>query len=67
MVEQFYYTIVIVFGICYNKNYALPRRRNSRRDLIDYQAESGTKVALEYAVKKKRNTINVFTRSDNNV
>ena len=38
--------------VYYDKNYTLPRRRNSKRDLTDYQPKSGTKIAYDYAVKK---------------
>lgn len=53
--------------VYYDENYAPPRRKNSRRDLTDYQPKSGTKVAYDYAVKKKCEIINLFTRSDTNV
>ncbi len=46
--------------VYYDENYAPPRRRNSRRDLTDYQPKSGTKVALEYAIKKGIYIKNVF-------
>ncbi len=46
--------------VYYDENYAPPRRRNSRRDLTDYQPKSGTRLAYDYAVKKKRQIINVF-------
>ena len=49
------------YCICYyDENYAPPKRRNSRRDLTDYQPKSGTAVAYEYAIKKKKEIINVF-------
>ena len=49
------------YCICYyDENYAPPRRRNSRRDLTDYQPKSGTKIAYEYALKKCALVINVF-------
>lgn len=38
--------------VYYDENYAPPRRRNSRRDLTDYQPKSGTKLAYDYAIKK---------------
>ena len=47
--------------IYYNENYLPPRRRNSRRDLTDYQPKSGTAVAYAYAVRKKKIIINVLT------
>lgn len=37
-----------------------PRHKNSRRDLFDYQPKSGTTVAYDYAVKKKKEIINVL-------
>lgn len=46
--------------IYYDKNYAPPRRKNSRKDLTDYQPKSGTKIAYDYAVKKKKEIINIF-------
>ena len=46
--------------VYYDENYAPPRRRNSRRDLTDYQPKSGTKVALDYAIKKGIYIKNVF-------
>ena len=49
------------YCICYyDENYAPPRRKNSRRDLFDYQPRSGTKVAYDFAVKKCGRVINVF-------
>ena len=50
-------------GFCvvyYDENYLPPRRKNSRRELTDYQPKSGTGVAYSYAVKKKKVIINVF-------
>lgn len=47
--------------VYYDENYAPPRRKNSRRDLTDYQPKSGTKVAYDYAVKKC-DVINVFQK-----
>ena len=46
--------------VYYDENYLPPRRRNSRRDLTDYQPKSGTKIAYDYATKKKLTIINVF-------
>lgn len=45
--------------IYYDENYNPNRRKNSRKDLFDYQPKSGTKVAYDYAVKKKRTIINI--------
>ena len=46
--------------VYYDESYTPPRRRNSKRDLTDYQPKSGTKVAYDYAVKKKKEIINLF-------
>ena len=46
--------------VYYDENYAPPRRKNSKRELTDYQPKSGTKLAYDYAVKKKRKIINVL-------
>ena len=46
--------------VYYDENYLPPRRKNSRRDLFDYQPKSGTAVAYDYAVKKKKEIINVL-------
>ncbi|MBR6523759.1 MAG: hypothetical protein IKT39_04030 [Clostridia bacterium] len=46
--------------VYYDENYLPPWRKNSRRDLFDYQPKSGTKVAYEYAVKKKKHIINTL-------
>lgn len=43
----------------YDENYLPPKRKHSRRDLIEYQPKSGTKIAYEYAVQKKKRIINV--------
>ena len=47
--------------VYYDENYLPPRRRNSRRDLFDYQPKSGTAVAYDYATKKKKQIINILT------
>ncbi len=46
--------------VYYDENYAPPRRKNSKRDLFDYQPKSGTAVAYDYAVKKGVYIKNVF-------
>jgi len=51
----------------YNENYSPPKRKNSKQNLTDYQPKSGTKVAYNYAIKKKCEIINIFTESNNNV
>ena len=46
--------------IYYDENYTPARRRKSKRDLVDYQPKSGTRIAYEYAVKKGLFIINVL-------
>ena len=46
--------------VYYDENYLPPRRKNSRCDLFDYQPKSGTRIAYDCAVKKKKEIINVF-------
>ena len=45
--------------IYYDENYMPPRRKNSRRDLFDYQPKSGTKLAYDYAVNKVVKIVNL--------
>lgn len=47
--------------VYYDKDYAPSRRKHSRRDLFDYQPTSGTGIAYQYAVKKKKKIINIFS------
>ena len=44
----------------FDENYAPPRRKQSKRALTDYQPKSGTARAYDYAVKKKKEIINVL-------
>ena len=44
----------------YDGNYLPPRRKNSRMDLTDYQPNSGTKKAYEYAKKRDIKIKNMF-------
>ena len=45
----------------FDENYLPPRRKNSPRDLSDYQPKSGTKLAFDYAKQKKKVIINTYT------
>ena len=45
--------------VYYDENYLPSTRKNSRRDLFDYQPKSGTAVAYGYAMKKKKEIINL--------
>ena len=40
--------------VYYNKDYQPPTGKNSRRDIAHYQSKSGTRIAYEYAQKKKK-------------
>lgn len=44
----------------YNKDYLPPRRKQSKRHVLDYQPRSGTAIAFTYAKRKKKKTINLF-------
>ena len=46
--------------VYYDENYLPPRRRNSKRDLFDYQPKSGTKAAYNYAKKKGCEITNII-------
>ncbi len=47
--------------IYYDENYAPPRRRNKKSDIIDYQPKSGTKLAYDYASRKGLIIINEYS------
>lgn len=44
----------------YDKNYKPKMRKHSKKDIFVYQPKSGTKIAYDYAIKKKKQIINVF-------
>ena len=44
--------------VYYKDGYLPPERKNSNRDLVSYQPNSGTYMAYRYAVLKKRKIIN---------
>lgn len=44
----------------YNKDYLPPRRKQSKRHVLDYQPQSGTAIAFEYSKRKKKTIINMF-------
>ena len=46
--------------VYYDKSYLPPRRKNSRRDLFDYQPKSGTAIAYNYAKRKGLKIINIM-------
>lgn len=46
--------------VVYFKNaYLPPKRKNSKNNLFDYQPTSGTSLAYQYAVRKKKKIINI--------
>ncbi|MBQ3046959.1 MAG: DUF1273 family protein [Clostridia bacterium] len=44
----------------YNDKYKPPLRKHCRNSLSTYQPKSGTKLAYEYALRKKKEIINLF-------
>ena len=44
----------------YDKNYLPPRRKQSKRQVSDYQPQSGTAIMFAYAIQKKKTIINLF-------
>ena len=46
--------------IYYDETYSPPRRKNSRKDLTEYQPKSGTKLAYDYAERKGLKIINTI-------
>lgn len=49
--------------VYYDENYLPPRRKNSRRNLFNYQPKSGTRLAYDYARKKEKFIINLATQT----
>lgn len=55
--------------VYYDENYKPPRRKYSRKPLTDYQPQSGTRLAYDYAAKSNVeiiNVLNVMSRGDAN-
>jgi len=50
--------------VYYDKDYKPSRRKQSKRDLTDYQPASGTGIAYMYAEKKKRRIINLLDENN---
>ncbi len=44
----------------YDKNYLPPKRKQSKRQLCDYQPKSGTTIAFAYTTQKKKQIVNLF-------
>lgn len=57
------YQMIDASDICifyYNEKYLPPRRRYAKKDFLSYQPQSGTKLAFEYAKRKKKIIINLL-------
>lgn len=57
------YEMIKLCDVCvfyYDEKYLPARRKQSRRDLFDYQPKSGTKIAYEFAEKNHKKIYNVF-------
>lgn len=48
---------IFYFDECYEP----ARRKNSKKDLLDYQPKSGTRIAYEYAEMQKKEFLNVYS------
>lgn len=44
----------------YNESYLPPKRKSTSKFLPDYQPKSGTAIAYNYAIRKKKRILNVF-------
>jgi len=44
----------------YSEEYLPPKRKRCKTDLTDYQPKSGTRIAFEYATRKKKCIINLY-------
>lgn len=44
----------------FDESYEPARRKRSKKDLLDYQPKSGTRIAYEYAETQKKERLNVF-------
>ncbi len=44
----------------YNKDYLPPRSKRAKRDVFEYQSKSGTAIAFQYAIAKKKRILNIF-------
>lgn len=49
------------YCICYyDENYKPSPRKRSKKDSTSYQPKSGTKVAYDYAIKRRKETTNMY-------
>lgn len=46
--------------IYYDEKYMPNRRKISKKDILDYQPKSGTRIAYDYAKKNGKNIINIY-------
>ncbi len=45
----------------YDKDYLPPKRKQSQREYCAYQPKSGTAIAFAYAIRKKKQIVNLFS------
>ncbi|MBR5900649.1 MAG: hypothetical protein IKZ38_04575 [Clostridia bacterium] len=56
--------MILQSDICvfyYDQNYKPPVRKTTKSTITYYQPKSGTKLSYEYAVKNKKEIINLFS------
>lgn len=49
--------------VYFDEGYELVRRKNSKKDLFDYQPRSGTRMAYDYALNKEKKIINICNKN----
>lgn len=59
MISNAYYCVVY-----YDEEYMPPRRRKSKSSLNEYQPQSGTRLAYDFAIKKNKQIINLYCKCD---
>ena len=55
--------MIIASDICifyYNKDYQPKRRKESKHSIGTYQPKSGTRIAYEFAISKKKEIVNLY-------
>ena len=64
-VERNYHMIdkAVVCIFYYNEKYRPPLKPATKKRIFSYQPKSGTKIAYDYAVFKKKEILNVFNRA----
>lgn len=55
--------MIMASDICifyYNKDYQPKRRKESKHSIGTYQPKSGTRIAYEFAISKKKEIVNLY-------